>query len=241
MAPATARPTTRRVEVHELYFTVQPAPVNKRFGGFLPKLFKAAPRLPSMSLTGRHNARVDVALHDAYLKDQADNVNGLFARIVKEPISGQLADEVSKAAFQAKDAGGLATPDLAVTSLTRELGPVAGTPLKAARNEFDAGDFFGAMKDSARLFGTFSLVGLIKSATAAAGAPKLEINPEAGPPLAVVGTLDWQPEVKDARRRATSCGFAPARVAQMQRFASPPASSRSSILRTRRRRRSMAP
>ena len=195
-APGNGKSNTTLV-VHELYFTSHGAPLNKRFGGFLPKLFKANVQLPAVELMLGTNARTDIALHDAYLKDSADNTNGLFARVVKEPKSGELEEEVLNATFQASKAGGIATPDLAVTALTRELGPLAGDPLKAARDEFSGADFFGAMADSAKVFGTFSLMELIDSAKASEGAPKLEIKPEAGPPRSIVGTLVWKPKIKE--------------------------------------------
>jgi len=183
---------------HGLYFTTQPAPVNKRFGGFLPKLFKATVQIPAIDLLVGAGARPQVALHEAYLKKQANNANDLFAAVVKESTPGHLDPADSPAPFAAKDAGGLATPDLAVSALTGVLGPVAGKQLdKLARDEFDPADFFGAMAE-AKLFGTFPLKDLISSLTAKAGAPKLLLRPVPGPPAKLVGTLDWKPQVRDA-------------------------------------------
>jgi len=190
-------PDNKTLVTHGLYFTTHAAPVNKRFGGFLPRLFKATVQVPAIDLLVGSGGRPQVALHEAYLKNRADNVNDLFAKVVKETTPGVLDAADSQARFAAKDAGGLATPDLAVSALTGKLGPLAGKQLdKLARDEFDAADFFGAMAN-AKLFGTFPLKDLVSSLTAGKGAPKLHFVPELGPPPKLVGELTWQPEIKD--------------------------------------------
>jgi len=183
---------------HGLYLTTDGAPVGKRFGGFLPRLLKATVQVPAIDLLVGSGARPQVALHGAYLQNLPDNVNDLFAYVVKESGPAKLDAADSPASFAAKDAGGLATPDLAVSALTGVLGPVAGKQLdKLARDEFDPADFFGAMAE-AKLFGTFPLKDLIASLTAGAGAPKMVLTRKVGPPAMLIGTLDWKPTLKDA-------------------------------------------
>jgi hypothetical protein len=186
-----------------LYFTSQPAPFNKTFGAFLPKLFKSSVKLPAVEALLGAPAETEIALHDQYLDNLPGNTTGLFARVVKETSSGVLADNTLAAEFEAKKAGGFATPNLSISGLTRELGPMAGDATKIATDDFDPADFFKDMKDSAKLFGTFNLAELLETLTMTAGAPKVQFQQSEVPPVPplvrqfkVVTTLDWEPKVK---------------------------------------------
>jgi hypothetical protein len=133
----------------------------------------------------------------------AGNATGLFARIVKEPSSGTLAAGALGAEFSADKGGGFATPNLSISTLTSKLGPLAGDAANAASDTFNPADFFKDMKDSAKLFGTFSLTDLLGPLTMSAGAPKVQLAKEdvpSPPPtkkVRLVTTLDWTPAVKD--------------------------------------------
>jgi hypothetical protein len=186
-----------------LYFTSQSAPLNKTFGAFLPKLFKSSVKLPAVEALLGAPAETEIAFHDQYLDNLPGNATGLFARIVKETTPGVLAANALAVEFEAKKAGGFATPNLSVSGLTRELGPMAGDAAKIAADDFDPGDFFKDMKDSARLFGTFNLAELLEQLTMSAGAPKVQMQQSELPPVPplvrqfkTVTTLDWEPKVK---------------------------------------------
>jgi len=200
-APSGAKDNTS-LTTQRLYFTRQPAPFNKTFGAFLPRLFKSAVKLPAVEALLGKAADTQIAFHQQYLKQLPGNATGLFARVVKEPSSGTLQDDTLGAEFSADKAGGFATPNLAISSLTAELGPMAGDPLKAAQDQFDPADFFGKMKDSAKLFGTFALTDLLEHLTMTAGAPKVEFRQENVPvpapaqKIKLITTLDWTPNVK---------------------------------------------
>lgn len=181
-------PTTKRV-----YFTSQPAPMNKTFGGFLPKFFKCVVKLQAVEALLGQPAETEIAFHQRYLDKDPTNTTGLFARIVKEPSPGVLADHTLGAEFDAKTGGGFATPNLSISGLTRDLGPMAGDAAKIATDQFDPADFFKNVKDSATLFGTFRLSELLEPLTMTAGAPKVQIKPEPGK---IVTTLEWEPKVK---------------------------------------------
>ncbi len=117
--------------------------------------------------------------------------------------SGVLNDARLRSEFTADKAGGFATPNLSITGLTSKFGPLAGDLGNIAGDVFNPGDFFGDVKDAAKLFGTLSLTDLLKPLTMAAGAPKVQLSREAlaaPPPSAkwkLVTTLDWTPAVKE--------------------------------------------
>ena len=186
----------------KLYFTSQPAPFNKTFGAFLPKLFKSSCKLPAVEALLGAPAETEIAFHAQYLDNLPGNTTGLFARVVKEGPLGTLTDNTLAAEFEAKKAGGFATPNLSISGLTRELGPMAGNAAKIAADQFDPADFFKDMKDSAKLFGTFSLAELLENLTMTAGAPKVQIQQSELPPGPLLRltkfttTLDWAPKVK---------------------------------------------
>jgi hypothetical protein len=149
------------------------------------------------------SATTEIAYHDLYLKDDPGNLTGLFASIVNETAPGTLSAAKLLSEFSADKAGGFATPNLSISGLTRQLGPMAGDLANAASDVFKPDDFFKDVKDAAKLFGSFSLADLLTPLTMTAGAPKIQINKEdlgAPPPklkFKLVSTLDWTPEVKD--------------------------------------------
>ncbi|HVN54466.1 MAG TPA: hypothetical protein VMT46_09055 [Anaerolineaceae bacterium] len=186
-----------------LYFTRQPAPMNKTFGAFLPKLFKASVKLPAVEAMLGKPAETQLAYHDSYLKKDPNNNNGLFMNVVREAVAGVLQAEKLLSEFSADKAGGFATPDLSISGLTSKLGPLAGDLANAASDIFKPDDFFKDVKDAAKLFGTLNLADLLEPLTMTAGAPKIQFNKEdlpIAPPakkVRLITTLDWTPEVHD--------------------------------------------
>lgn len=202
-APAAAGGANENTSLttNKLYFKTHSAPVNKKFGGFLPKLLMASVKLPSVEAMLGKPADTTIGYYDPYLKQAAGNTTGLFASIVKETGPGVLAADKLVSIFNADQAGGFATPNLSISGLTSQLGPMAGDLANAAGDIFDPQDFFNDVKDAAKLFGTLSLADLLKPLTLGAGAPKIQLSKEtlATPPPALkmklVTTLDWTPEV----------------------------------------------
>ncbi len=170
---------------------------------FLPKLLMASVNLPAVEAMLGQTAATKIALHSQYLTNAAGNTTGLFAQIVKETSPGIVQAEKLVSTFTADKGGGVATPDLSISGLTSQLGPLAGDLGSAASDIFNPSDFFNDVKDAAKLFGTLSLADLLEPLTMSAGAPKLQFNKEvlpAVPPaqkLKLIATLDWTPEVKD--------------------------------------------
>lgn len=189
------------LDTTKLYFTTHPAPVNKKFGGFLPLLFKANVNLPAVEALLGKPAQTQIAYYDDYLTAKPDNTTGLFAKIVDEASSGVLSDTQLLSDFRAEQGGGFATPDLSISGLTSQFGPMAGDLAKIAADDFTPSNFFDKVKDTALLFGTFSLADLLKPLTIGAGAPKVQFKREdlpAAPPtvkMKLVTTLDWTPTV----------------------------------------------
>jgi len=201
-APAGGTENTT-LDTSHLYFTTHSAPMNKTFGGFLPRLFMATVNLPAVEALLGKPAGTQIALSDKFLSNDPANTTGLFAEIVEEVSSGVAQKARLLSEFAADQAGGFATPNLSISGLTSQMGPMAGDLDKIAQDEFDPGDFFGDVKDAAKLFGTLSLADLLEPLTLGAGAPKVQFNKEdlgAPPPsvkLRLVTTLDWTPKVKD--------------------------------------------
>jgi hypothetical protein len=177
--------------------------MNKTFGGFLPRLFKAKVSLPALEAMLGSAAGTQIAYSDKYLTNDPANATGLFANIVNEVSSGVLNTAKLLSEFSADKAGGFATPNLSVSGLTSSLGPLAGDLDKVAQDDFQPTDFFGDVKDAAMLFGTFSLADLLEPLTMTAGAPKVTFDKEilANPPpvlrMKLIAALDWAPKVKE--------------------------------------------
>ncbi len=107
------------------------------------------------------------------------------------------------AGFGADKAGGLVTPNLDVTSLSRLLGAVGGDPVKMALGEFDPADFFKA--GVAKLLGGIDLADIIKAVNFAAPgnlgkALKITTRPILGDdlqsPVKIITEVDWKPDLK---------------------------------------------
>ncbi|MEZ4584761.1 MAG: hypothetical protein R3A10_24510, partial [Caldilineaceae bacterium] len=163
---------------------------------FFPALSEFRARLNAVEQT----TGVDVAnlarMHlGPYIEEGfgAGNPGGVFAVLL-----GAAQD----AGFGADKAGGLVTPSLDVTSLSRVLGAVGGDPLKIAQGTFDPTDFFKA--GAAKLLGGIDLADIIQAATFTAGnaskAMKITTRPILGPdlqsPIQIVTELDWKPDLK---------------------------------------------
>ena len=68
-----------------------------------------------------------IALYDSYLLNGLDAHAGVFAEIVKDTAAGLVADPMP-VTFTADKAGGIATPNLNLTNLSRAHGPLAARP-----------------------------------------------------------------------------------------------------------------
>ncbi len=171
-----------------LYFETHNAPIGGETGGFLPKLKQAAVNLAAVEQLLGTQVPTDIEYYPAYVAAGFDGANGVFAQLIKPVQSNVPADK----------AGGIATPNMAISSLTRNLGAIAGTPAKAASPDpFNPTDFFGAADASniPKLFGKLPLTDLIApGGTFASNAPKIQPLPNANPPAV---ELTWEPKVRE--------------------------------------------
>ena len=173
-----------------------------------PALLKAAVRIPQVQELLGTRQPTQIRLLPDYvangLQDPA-NVTGVFAQIVDDAYNKFSPLLVPTAtlgvAVAAEKAGGIATPNMAVTTLSRALGPLAGKFDDAVKNKFDPARFFP--KGAAMLFGSFDLLDLFlpfpampSSMTLAENAPKIRTESQDQPAggRVIVTTLDWKPQ-----------------------------------------------
>ena len=196
-----AKPTdTTQLVTDSLNFIMDAARVQ-------PTLLKAAVKIPQVQELLGTNQPTSVRLFPDYVANGADdpaNTTGVFAQIVDDTYNAFNPANPSATlgiAIAAEKAGGLATPNMALSTLSRALGPLAGAVADAVKNNFDPTQFFP--KGAAMLFGSFDLLDLFlpKPATPAGmsldeNAPKMrtETQDAGGGKKIIVTTLDWKPK-----------------------------------------------
>lgn len=174
---------------------------------FQPGMLKATVEIPQVQALLGTKQPTSVRFYKPYLDlGLADptNPNGVFAQVVPDSYD-EYSEAVAPASLglsiAAEKAGGIATPNMAITTLSRELGPLAGKIEDAAINKFDPAQFF-PRDDATRLFGSFDLLDIFLPRPANPAAMTLDKNAPTmrtertaladGTP-AIVTTLDWQP------------------------------------------------
>jgi hypothetical protein len=162
-----------------LYFDTDSAAIAK----FIPKLAKASVNLTAVEQLTGTSTPTEIQYYENYVTGGFDGGNEVFAELVNKVQS----------TFSADKGGGIATPNLSITGVTRKLGAVAGNLTKAAANTFDPGDFFADVADTATLFGKIKLIDLLVTGTYA-NAPNVQFFPQASPPNV---KLNWKPDIKD--------------------------------------------
>ena len=150
---------------------------------FSPKLAKAAVNLTAVEQLLGTTVPTEIQYFKNYVAGGFDTGNEVFAELLNKVQSK----------FSADKAGGIATPDLSVTGVTRKLGAIAGDLTKAAANNFDPKDFFKDVADSATLFGKLKLIDLISPGDFT-NAPTIQFFPQAIPPSV---KLDWKPKINN--------------------------------------------
>ena len=180
-----------------LNFIVDPAS-----GG--PRLLKGDVRIPQVQEILGTAAATTVRLYADFVAVGLDSASGVFAEIAKpdftkfteaDPLGGMVASTVG-VDFSADKAGGFATPNLGVSTLSRDLGPLAGDAADAVTDSFNPTSFFGT--GLAMLFGSFDLAKLLPASTLGENAPKLRTNTNSIPDGKLIATeLEWAPRVED--------------------------------------------
>ena len=194
-----AKPTdTTLLVTHSLNFIMDKKSVQ-------PALLKAAVKIPQVQELLGTDQPTTVCLYPDYVTHGADdpaNTTGVFAQIVADtydqftPTTASLGVDIA-----AEKAGGIATPNMGITTLSRSLGPLAGHVEDAVTNTFNPAQFFP--KGAAMLFGSFDLLDLFLPKPAAPpamtldeNAPKMvtEMQDVAGGGKVIVTTLHWKPK-----------------------------------------------
>jgi len=166
-----------------------------------PTLLLADVRIPQVEELLGTSAATTIRLFDDYVQGDLDGATGVFAEIAKPKLpmatptalGGMDADTLG-VEFSSDQAGGFATPNLGVSTLTRSLGPLAGKAADAVVDSFDPASFFGG--GIAKLFGSFDLADLLPVSTLGKNAPKLRTTSSDIPGgRLVVTTLEWKPDV----------------------------------------------
>ncbi|QPC83369.1 hypothetical protein G4Y79_03030 [Phototrophicus methaneseepsis] len=183
------------LDTEGLYFLAREANGEARFP-FVPFMDVAEVRIPSADAIAGGQGMQTIKLFQEYLDnpqgllDEAANAGGVFAELVaKKAIT-----------FAAEQAGGLTTPNINMSGLSQDLGPVAGTLSDIASGSFDPVDFFNGV--SAKLLGGIDLFDIIQAAAGAGFSdqlPKLNVKPIPEPPAIpqrIEATMQWQPAVK---------------------------------------------
>lgn len=195
---AAKRNDNTQLVTHALNFVVDAA-------GNPPRMLKADVNIPQVQELLGTDTPTTIRYYEDYVNKAFDSATGVFAEVVKvkEDLTGFTPDDPFYAVeehavgltFSADKAGGIATPNMAISTLTRELGPVAGTVKQAVENDFNPAEFF---KDvNAKLFGSFELFKLLATTTLEANAPNLStrMRDNTDGSKSLVTTLKWNPKL----------------------------------------------
>ena len=164
-----------------------------------PQMLKADVRVRQVEELLGTDAPTTIRYVSGYVTNGFDAQTGAFAEVVRPDLSLYAPDDPSVrttagVTFSSDQAGGFATPNLGVSTLTRRLGPLAGTVEQAQANAFDPASFFKGV--TAQLFGSFDLIDLLPAGSLDQNAPKMRIELQDGGATLVV-TLDWEPEIQN--------------------------------------------
>jgi len=152
---------------------------------FYPQMARARAHLDAVErVSGGSLGAQDLTLHDAWLTGAA-NEGRVFAK---------LTNEVALS-FGADTSGGVVTPNMKITGLSADTGPIGGNLDQSAPIEFDPADFFAGA--APEILGGISLLDVIDNAGfgSAGGAPRLVSTPV---PDGTETALTWRPKVKEA-------------------------------------------
>ncbi len=170
-----------------------------------PSLYAATVTIPALAELLGKNEAIHIAYDAAYASKgyaDANNLTGVFARLIEKQDGSrtdQPADKKLPLGFRADQAGGFATPNQAISVLSREQGPVAGDRANAMNNSFDPVAVFPTtpqpdLPELPLLFGTFGLGQLLKDGSLSNQAPKITTERTDGN---IMTQLRWMPQIKD--------------------------------------------
>ncbi|HSE67870.1 MAG TPA: hypothetical protein VLB12_12865 [Gemmatimonadales bacterium] len=126
---------------------------------FFPVVRKAQIDVPSLQRIARTTTPASVVFHGLYLREgfSTSNSGEVFLAADPDPAAPTLGVKFSS---QGDRSGGLITPDMELSGLSRVTGPVSGNVDTVASGSFSPSAWFGAIAD-AKLFGVFSLTDIL--------------------------------------------------------------------------------
>ena len=139
---------------------------------FYPAVRRAELIIPSLKHIGDNRKPGEIKYADAYLKFGLDNTEKNNGQLFGEFITGIDMNFTGKA----DKAGGLVTPNMKISGLSRVMGPVSGDVNKVAGGTFDPKDFFGDL--APKIFGCIDLFDLIGGVSPGQLAEKLDVVPK---------------------------------------------------------------
>lgn len=160
-----------------------------------PSLAEARVRVPAITQMMGTDQEVTVGIADSYKENGMDggqNKGEVFLKL----------KETADLLFPGDMSGGLVSPDLGISGLSRKFGPVAGDIANLAKGVFDPQDFFGQLE--AKILGGINLADILKAVFGDATVPSLTVRPIypessiLSLPEAVEARLNWQPQVQEA-------------------------------------------
>ena len=153
-------------------------------------------RIPQVQELLGTEAATTIRLFEGYVDGGLDPATGVFAEIAKpdftqfsaaNPLGGMVAETLG-VEFSSDKAGGFATPNLGVSTLTRDLGPLAGDVADAVTGTFDPAKFFGR---------GWRCCSELRPRRAAAHLHPRRERAEAADRRPTDTTIDWEPAVED--------------------------------------------
>jgi hypothetical protein len=159
--------------------------------GFHPRVLQADVALPAVELVSGQGQLKRIEYAERYL------VNGLGGAGNQGEVFARLLDPLNMNFGSAGDkGGGILQPSLAISGLSRSVGPIAGADLGAvADGSFDPEKFFAGI--DAKLFGVFPLTKLLQpmlgALDAVGAAPKLVTKQQTAP---LEAEWRWSPRLR---------------------------------------------
>ena len=120
---------------------------------FFPVVRKAQVSVPALQRIARTTTPPSLVYQSLYLREGFSANNGGEVFLAADPATSKLSVPFSS---QGDRSGGLITPDLQLSGISRVIGPVSGDIGLAAAGTFDPASWFGAIT-GAKLFGVLSL------------------------------------------------------------------------------------
>ena len=161
----SAKPDDTSFAVQSLTFGVE-VPGEITYNGldwreprFFPVVRKAQIAVPSLQAIARTSQPASVVYAGKYLVDGFGGSNAGQVFLAADPASSKLNVAFSS---QGDRSGGLITPDLELSGLSRITGPISGSIDTAAAGSFDPNEWFGAIL-GAKLFGVFALGDILEA------------------------------------------------------------------------------